>query len=92
MDLFAAAQLFLESNFGVLPVLEGDRLVGQLRRRDMLMGARRLQRAVAREMAEEGASLKAMQHPESIQELQRLTGSQKKEQLAAVLSRRHHMD
>ena len=36
MDLLAVAQVFLDSNFPVLPVTEKGRLVGRLSRQDML--------------------------------------------------------
>ena len=36
MDLFSIAGVFLESNFPVLPVVEGERLVGRLDRQEML--------------------------------------------------------
>jgi len=90
MDLFAVAHLFLASNFATLPVLEGDTLVGRISRQDMLRGILQFQRTLEAGRVKEGQALKTLQQPESIEELQNLVGSQKKEQLAAVLSRRHH--
>ncbi len=36
MDLFSIAGVFLETNFPVLPVVDGDRLVGRMDRQEML--------------------------------------------------------
>ena len=35
-DLFSAADIFLKNNFRRLPVLDGDQLIGQISRRDLL--------------------------------------------------------
>ncbi len=35
-DLFSAAEIFLKNNFRRLPVLDGDKLIGQISRRDLL--------------------------------------------------------
>ena len=36
MDLFSVAEIFLKNNFRRIPVLEEDKLVGQISRRDVL--------------------------------------------------------
>jgi CBS domain-containing protein len=92
MDLFSVAQLFLSSNFPSLPVLDGGKLVGTISRQDMLLGIQGLQRAVEAERLREDRHLKAMQDPRTISEMQRLVASQKRAQLAAVLTHRHAPD
>ena len=89
MDLFSVAQIFLSTNSPSLPVLEGGKLVGTISRQDMLLGIQSLQRAVQMDRVRENRQRKAMQDPRTISEMQRLVASQKREQLAAILSYRH---
>ncbi|MCP4643040.1 MAG: sulfatase-like hydrolase/transferase, partial [bacterium] len=89
MDLFTIAQIFLAANFASLPVIEEGALIGRISRQDMLRGIQRLQRAVDVKRTRDGQALEVMQNPESVEELQKLAGSQSREQMAAVLSRRH---
>ena len=89
MDLFSVAQLFLSNNFPSLPVLDGGKLVGTISRQDMLLGIQCLQRTLEAERLREDRHLKEMQDPRTISDMQRLVASQKREQLAAVLTHRH---
>lgn len=41
-DLFKIADIFLKNSFRRLPVLEGERLVGQISRRDVLLAAKHM--------------------------------------------------
>jgi len=88
MDLFSVAQLFLSTNFPSLPVLDGGKLMGTISRQDMLLGIQGLQRAIEAERVREDRRLRAMKDPRTISEMQRLVASQKREQLAAVLTHR----
>ncbi len=89
MDLFSAAQRFLQCHFATLPVIEGDQLVGIITRQDMLRGVKRFQQALLQEKLHEQHALKVYQHPASIDEMQEVASVANKEQLASLLSRRH---
>lgn len=90
MDLFSVAREFLNTNFAVLPVLEDGKPVGRISRQDMLRGIQCVQRQDALEKAKYAEDLKTMQSPKSINDLQRLAANQRPENLAALLSNRHH--
>jgi CBS domain-containing protein len=85
MDLFAVAHVFLQSHFTLLPVLDQDKLIGRISRRDVLRGIREWQR---RHLEGRARSLKELEvsqkRPSSIEEMQRLVGSLKREQVAEV--------
>jgi predicted transcriptional regulator len=88
MDLFAVAQVFLGSNFASLPVLEEEKLIGRISRKDMLKGIQKLQSRILLERRREESELEVMQHPRTMAEIQHMVATQKKEQLAALFSRR----
>ena len=50
-ELFQVAEIFLKNPFRRLPVLENDRLVGQVSRRDVLQGSRRIWETLSGEPA-----------------------------------------
>jgi len=88
-DLFTAAKRFVTTNFTALPVMEHGELVGRLSRQDVLSVVRNLNGKRRAEKVREERSLETMQRPKTIADLQRVIGSQRPEQLAALLSMRH---
>ncbi len=89
MDVFAIVDVFLACNFPSLPVLENGKLVGRITRLDVLRGIQRLQEAVEEKKRSEERTLKILQSPSSIDELQTLVGSQRKENVAALFRSRY---
>jgi len=89
MDLFAVAHHFLATNFPSLPVVEEGRVVGRITRQDVLRGILKFQKRLKEAQAQMGRRLEALQDPKSIEVIQRLVATHKREQLAAVFSRRH---
>jgi CBS domain-containing protein len=87
MDMFHAAQQFLQCHFPTLPVVDGDRIVGRLRRQDMLRciqarlieDANRYQEKVNRE--------RAAQRPKSIQAMQETAAASSPKNLARRFTR-----
>ncbi len=89
MDLLSIADAFLQSNFPVLPVLDGERLVGRISRQDVLQQVQRFLGQQHNERARsEEAQQASRQRPRSIDRLQRLASSHTPEQLASILKRR----
>jgi predicted transcriptional regulator len=84
MDLFAVAQVFLESNFPVLPVTENGKLVGRISRQDML---REMQRFIRDQRRAKNAAAGTPQRS-SIAEMQRLAADLTPAQLAELLRNR----
>lgn len=89
MDLFSVAREFLATNFAILPVLEKGKPVGRISRQDMLRAIHQLHEAIEAEKAREEETLKTMQQPQSIDQLQRVFASGRPENIAALLSDRH---
>jgi len=85
-DIFAAASIFLGNHFVVLPVIEGDRLVGELHRRELLRGILGWMRANDR--AHTPAPSDSMDRATSIAGMQRQFANQSREQLASVYGHR----
>ncbi len=92
MDLFAAAHRFLNCNFASLPVIDGEELVGVITRRDVLRGIKQFQLMIEKAKKKEEHDLKVLQRPSSIDEMQQLARSQKRENLAALFSQRRDED
>jgi len=88
-DLFTAAKQFVTTNFTALPVVDHGELAGRLSRQDVLSVVHKLNGKQLAEKAREEQTLRNMQRPKTIAELQRVIGSQRPEQLAALLSMRH---
>lgn len=84
MDLFRVAECFLETNFSVLPVMDGERLIGRISRQDMLRGIKKLQRQQSKEKAAEERELQLKTNPAGITQLQRLVGGHRAENVAAL--------
>ena len=89
MDIFAAVQAFLASNFARLPVLEHGKLVGTISRKDMLRGIQEFHKRLIDLQARETGASAGVKPPNAIDQIQRMVSSQSKEQLAAVFSARH---
>ncbi len=89
MDIFGVTNHFLATNFPLLPVIEDDRLVGVISRRDTLRGVQELRRRLdlARQKIEETAGHQA-DRPRSIADMQRSAASQSPEQLARLMGRK----
>lgn len=88
MDLFLITELFLETNLPMLPVVDGDRLVGCLSRQDMLAGIMRLTQLLdSEEVAMEVAATEERRRPRSIEELQRAFARYTREQLVRRIGR-----
>ncbi len=89
MDLFGVVDRFLSSNFPLLPVVENDKLIGVISRRDTLRGVRELRRRfdVERRKLEEAAGRQA-DRPVGIESMQKSAASQSREQLVRVMGRK----
>ena len=89
MDIFGLSNRFLATNFPLLPVVEGDKLVGVVSRRDTLRGVQELRRRLdtARQRLEEVAGHQA-DRPRGIESLQRSAASQSREQLVRLMGRK----
>lgn len=72
MDLFRAVHVFLQSHFPVLPVLNEGRLIGCVRRMDLLQQIHELDRSVQADREREASDQEAWKHPTSIDRLQKL--------------------
>lgn len=88
MSLFEATEVFLRGNFPALPVLDDDKLVGRLRRHDLLKGIRQFLRdveKVRRRAADKQA--RSAERPSSIEDMQREAGRADPESLSGLFSR-----
>jgi len=92
MDLFRVSELFLSCNFPMLPVVEGEKLVGCISRQNMLNGIMEMTRARQAEDEEleriEGKSAEAVERPRSIEDMQKTFASHSREQLVGRLGRK----
>lgn len=87
MDLLTAVRAFLECNFACLPVINGDRYVGQLTRDRLLQGMVAWATAIDAEQDERQAASQSFQRPSSIAEMQRVAASHTPDQLARIFRR-----
>ncbi len=89
MDIFRVVEKFLATNFPLLPVVENNKLVGVISRRDTLRGIQQLRSRVDRNRKgfEQTAGTQA-DRPHSIESMQRSAASQSPEQLARIMGRR----
>lgn len=89
MDLFRVTEMFLATNFPLLPVVEDDRLVGVISRRDALRGVKRLRADLdrSRHQFEQEAGHQA-DRPRSIESMQRTFASKSRNQLVRLLGRK----
>lgn len=89
MDLFRIAEIFLTTQFTVLPVLEGGRLVGCINREGLLKGITFLTRMLEKEGVKvETEASEAVVRPRSIGEMQQAFAKLSKEQLVRRVGRR----
>lgn len=89
MDLFRVAELFLQNNFPVLPVVEeGGKLIGTISRRQMLDGILRL-RGQAEKLQHrlESQAGRQADRPRGIENMQRTAAGLSPEQLVRVFGR-----
>lgn len=88
MDVFRVAEVFLETNLPVLPVVEGGRLVGLISRQAMLRGTQGFLRTLekVRHDFERGAGHQA-DRPRSIESMQRTAANRTPEQLVRLFKR-----
>ncbi len=92
MDLFRGTSLFLETNFTNLPVMEEGRLVGCVSRQDMLQAIIDMQKKLMSNKQKSDSYMKTLKHPDSLGDMMVLVGTQSKDQLVEVLSKRHLND
>jgi CBS domain-containing protein len=89
MDLFRVVDLFLATNFPLLPVVEDDRLCGVVSRRDMLRGIRAFRKELDRVQAQlEKEAGHQADRPRTIESMQRTVANQTREQLVRLFTRR----
>lgn len=84
MDIFRVAETFLESNFSVLPVMDGDKLIGRISRQDMLKAISKLERDTRKAKAAEETALRIKSNPAGITQLQQIVGGHRAENVAAL--------
>lgn len=89
MDLLTAAMRFLSCNFGTLPVMENDTVVGSISRQNMLTAIQKMHHNTGREIQRSKKNVRLVDNPSSIEELQSLVSSSDREQLASVFGGRH---
>lgn len=88
MDLFLITEIFLETNFPMLPVVEEDRVIGCISRQNMLDGIMELTRRLGSEEAEiEVTASEERQRPRSIEDLQKAFARYTREQLVRRIGR-----
>ncbi|NJL27852.1 MAG: CBS domain-containing protein [Thermoanaerobaculia bacterium] len=89
MDLFRVTELFLSTNFPLLPVVERGRLVGVISRRDALRGIRVFREELFRQQRErEQLAGHQADRPRSIENLQRAAASGSRDQLVRLMGRK----
>ena len=90
MDLFRVSNLFLSTNFPLLPVVdETESLCGVISRRDLLRGVRAFREEVNQQYSEqERVAGHQADRPRSIESMQKVAASQSREQMARLFGRR----
>lgn len=89
MDLFRISELFLATNFPMLPVVDRGKLVGCITRQGMLRGIMSLTRALqTMEQRIEADARDAVERPRSIGEMQKMFASYSRQQLVRRLGRK----
>lgn len=89
MDLFRVTELFLSTNFPLLPVVERGKLVGVISRRDALRGIRAFREELLKQQRDrERMAGHQADRPRSIESLQRAAGSGSRDQLVRLMGRK----
>ena len=90
MDLFRIAELFLENNFPMLPVVREGKLVGCITRQHVLHGIIEFSRTTDKEDDQkiEDIASEAVTRPRSIADMQKAFASLSRDQLVRRLGRR----
>ena len=90
MDLFRVAELFLTTNFPMLPVVAEGKLVGCVTRQQMLLEIQALgHRLDAQQQRTETEAGTTTTRPRSIEQMQQNAAALSPEQLASKLGRRN---
>lgn len=89
MDIFGVADRFLSCNFPLLPVVEGEKLVGVISRRDTLRGVEKLRGNLAAQARRfERIAGSQADRPRGIEGMQRAAANHSPDQLAQLFGRR----
>lgn len=89
MDLLTVASKFLATNFTILPVIDGDELIGKVTRTDMLRGVQEIQLVRKKYMEHEKDLKKYTERPTGIEAMQNMAASYNREQIASVFAKEH---
>lgn len=88
MDVFGVADRFLACNFPLLPVVEGEKLVGVISRRDTLRGVQELRTRFDRAHQRfQSVAGRQADRPRAIEHLQQAAANTSKAQLANLMRR-----
>ena len=88
MDIFRVTELFLGTNFPLLPVVEEGRLCGVISRRDLLRGVRAFREALNRQQSKkEKLAGHQADRPRSIESMQKVAGNQTRDQMVRLFRR-----
>lgn len=89
MDLFRVSQLFLSTNFPIIPVVHDDRVVGQITRQHMLRAIQAVDRRLAAESRVHAEGIEgAADRPRSIEDMQKTFAESSRDQLIRRIKRR----
>lgn len=89
MDIFRVTDLFLSTNFPLLPVVEEGKLCGVISRRDVLRGVGAFRERMDRERsAREEVAGQQADRPRSIEGMQRAAANQSRDQLVRLFGRK----
>ena len=89
MDIFRVADLFLSTNFPLLPVVEGGKLCGVISRRDLLRGVGQFRQQMDRERSKlEAEAGHQADRPRSIESMQRAAANRSRDQLVRLFGRK----
>lgn len=88
MDIFRAVEMFLATNFPILPVVDQGRLCGLISRLRMLQGIQTFRREIAKARGErENVAGRQADRPRTIESMQKTVANQSKEQLVRLFGR-----
>lgn len=87
MDILRAIEIFLAGNFPLLPVLEQGKLVGRVRRLDLLVQVRRLLEREGLSQRRQAMDADMPDRPKGIEKMQQRAGRMGRRALAEIFSR-----